>query len=79
MPSDAASIRIIESMRGDATEATVLMESVSELDPALCAPVERQSGPRPPPEGAPNVYTLDATVFAVAAAMLIHRFPRKPS
>ncbi|MCR2762540.1 hypothetical protein NQ152_03345 [Microbacterium sp. zg.B48] len=63
MPSDATSIRLVESTREGATDATVLVDSASDLDPAVCAPVDRQSAPSLSIAGAPDVYAVD-TVYA---------------
>lgn len=63
MPSDATSIRLVETTREGAEDATVLLDSASDLDPAICAPVDRLSAPSLSVEGAPDVYTL-ASVYA---------------
>jgi hypothetical protein len=61
IPSDATGIRTHEST--DGTVAVVLLDSDAELDAALCAEIDRQSGPAFSIEGAPNVFKTDR-VFA---------------
>lgn len=70
MPSDATSIRVVESTRQGATDATVLVDSASDLDPALCAPVDRQSAPSLSIAGALDVYAVD-TVYACGAWTIV--------
>ena len=61
VPSDATEIRTHESTDGDV--AVVLLDSDEELDPALCAEVDRQSAPAFSIDGGPNVFKTDR-VFA---------------
>jgi len=64
MPEDATSIRVLDSTREGVTDTSVvLVDSASELDPMICAAVDRQSGPSLSIDGAPDVYALD-TVYA---------------
>lgn len=54
VPDDASDIRIRESMNGNVV--ALLATSDAELDPTLCAEVERQSGPSYEVEGAPDAF-----------------------
>lgn len=57
IPSDATDIRTHESTDGDV--AVVLLESSTELDPTLCAEIDRESAPAFSIEEAPNVFKTD--------------------
>lgn len=61
IPSDATDIRTHESTDGKVS--VVLLDSATELDPALCAEIDRESAPAFSIDGAPNVYKTDR-VFA---------------
>ncbi|RWZ67701.1 hypothetical protein ELQ92_00005 [Labedella populi] len=61
VPSDATDIRTHEST--DGKSAVLLLDSSTELDPTLCAEIDRQSAPAFSIEGAPDVYKTDR-VFA---------------
>jgi hypothetical protein len=61
IPADATDIRTHESTDGKVS--VVLLDSSTELDPALCAEIDRQSAPAFAIEGAPNVFKTDR-VFA---------------
>lgn len=59
LPTDATDIEIRESTMNDT--AVILATSAATLDPELCSPVSRQSGPSYQLDGAPDVYkTTDA-------------------
>jgi hypothetical protein len=61
IPSDATDVRTHESTDGKVS--VVLLDSSAELDPTLCAEIDRQSAPAFSIEDAPNVYKTDR-VFA---------------
>ena len=63
VPDDAGDIRIRESTSGDV--AALVLVSDSALDPALCAQVERLSGPAFEVEGTPDPFRV-ADAFACA-------------
>lgn len=66
IPADATGIRLTRTTDAGAANATVLLESARELDPAVCAEVSRQSAPTYSIEGAPDVYKAE-TVYACGA------------
>ncbi|MET0843647.1 MAG: hypothetical protein ABWY23_07340 [Mycetocola sp.] len=57
LPSDATDIRIRESTINDT--AVILATSGTDLDPAVCTPVSRQSAPAYSMDDAPDVYAAD--------------------
>lgn len=61
VPSDATDIRTHESTDGKA--AVLLLDSATDLDPTLCAEIDRESAPAFSIEGSPDVYKTDR-VFA---------------
>ncbi len=58
LPADATEIELTRTTDADASDAAVLVQSETDLDAALCAPVERQSAPAYALEGAPDVYKI---------------------
>lgn len=63
LPSDATAIRLLESTRDGASDASALVVSSAELDPTMCVAVDRQSAPSLGIDGAPDVYGIES-VFA---------------
>ncbi|KAA9136128.1 hypothetical protein [Microbacterium caowuchunii] len=59
VPKDASDIRIVESTRPDATNASILLSSASPLDPGICVEIDRQSGSTYSIEGAPDPYAAE--------------------
>lgn len=66
VPADASGIRVTRTTVSGAGDASVLVDSEADLDPALCTEVDRQSAPVYDVEGAPNALKAD-TVFACGA------------
>lgn len=57
VPDDATGVRIVESSGEDDT-AVLILTSAEELDEAVCAPIDRQSGPAYDPGDAPDPYAM---------------------
>ena len=57
VPSDATDIRVHASLNGEI--AILAATTTDDLDPALCAEVERQSGPVYGEDWAPDAYSAD--------------------